>query len=313
MVVNKILSVSLAALFVAGCASVDGNASKGGEAGLSTADRVKAAKDDRGHPARSMTEARLNSILDEYDANGDGTVTWSEYNDWRRARFDKTDANGNGTVDEEEYVYEYEERLDEGISEERERHQEQTKQRFSALDTDNSDMLLWSEYESSGSKIFAYWDCDQNAVINSKDKQCKESKRGGKAKKERRRSFAQMPTSHTFKGFMSLYDLGGKGEVSKRDFDLERRSTFHLTDENKDGKVSFDEYANEYNLRLDKSLDRSRRGAIRQTYVRFGVLDTNDNGMMTFDELQLSGKRIFVRWDKNGDGVISTTDVGVKD
>ncbi|PID55091.1 MAG: hypothetical protein CR978_00360 [Gammaproteobacteria bacterium] len=307
---NKFLFAAAVTALVSGCVVVDEQASQGIQPGLTKADRAKVANDDRGHRSRPMTKKGLDRVLKEYDANGDDSVTWAEYNDWRRARFDKTDTNSNGTVDEEEYVNEYEARFNASLKKEHARHQEQTKRRFAALDKDDNEMLAFAEYEKSGNGMFSRWDCDNNSVVNAVDKQCKKAHKAGK---KHRRSFLRMPTSHSLRGFMRLYDANDDGEVSKREFDRERRTTFHLTDANKDGKVNFSEYADEYNARLDTAMQRTRRGAIRQTYIRFAVLDDNDDDMMTFDEFQLSGKRIFVRWDKNGDGVVSAADIGVAD
>jgi len=90
---------------------------------------------------------------------------------------------------------------------------------------------------------------------------------------------------------------------------LKRRSAFYLTDENKDGVLSSDEYLAEFEDRIDQTVNKSRRGSIKQTYVRFNALDDNKDQKMTFAELQISGKRIFTRWDKNDDGVISSDDI----
>ena len=113
------------------------------------------------------------------------------------------------------------------------------------------------------------------------------------------------------KGLLSIYDANEDKAVSNSEFTNERRSVFYLTDANKDGVLSSEEYLAEFEDRIDLTVDKSRRGQIKQTYVRFGALDDNKDNKMTFDEFQLSGKRIFTRWDKNEDGVISSADVGL--
>ena len=139
-----------------------------------TAQERKAAKSDtRGHRSRPMTEQRLVRILEEYNADKDKQVTWSEYNDWRLARFNKTDANQNGTVDAEEYVYEYENRLDSRYEQGRKAHIKQTHRRFDSLDKNGNKTIEWNEYEASGNRIFTRWDTNQDGTINEADPQQK--------------------------------------------------------------------------------------------------------------------------------------------
>lgn len=290
------------ALFMVGCGVV---ADKPVTDGLTKADKSKAAKDDRGHPPRPMTASRLQQLQKEYDADNNGIVTWAEYNDWRRARFDKTDANNNGVVDAEEYVYEYEERLDNQLASERKKQAELSAMRFASLDSDEDGVIQWAEYQQQGDTLFNSRDCDASGVVDAADKNCQKKA----DKKMKRRSWLRMPSGHNYKGFMALYDASQSDAVSRADFNRERRSVFHLMDTDNDGRVSAKEFAAQYERKVDAAIDRTRRGAIHQTYIRFGVLDDNKDKAMTFDELQLSGKRIFYRWDKNQDGVISAKDI----
>ncbi len=287
-------SVTLALL--AGCTNVT-NTDK-----LIATDEIK--NDDRGHAPLPMSQQRLEQLLETYDSGKDGELSWAEYNDWRRDRFDDTDNNGNGTVDTEEYVYEFEERLDDRLEKERTTQLKQTVVRFKALDKDESQNIEWAEYEAAGNRIFERWDKNGDGSIDDLDKKDSESKR-----QETNSSAIGMPTTHSLKGTMQIYDTDEDSVVSKEDFISSRRSEFHLADSNKNGKVDQDEYVLEFEDRLDNRISKRRRGSIKQTYVRFDVLDDNSDDMMTFDEFQISGKRIFTRWDKNQDGIISAADI----
>ncbi|BFM08813.1 calcium-binding protein [Halioxenophilus aromaticivorans] len=307
---NNLTGLSLAMLVIAGCAANSGNGDAIQAAkDLTEQDRKTAQQDDRGHKPQPMTAERLKQVLEEYNAGQDAELSWSEYNDWRKARFDSTDANHNGTVDTEEYVYEYEGRMDARIDEERLAQVKQTKMRFEALDADDSGAIAWAELAASGEKIFKRWDSNQDGVIDAQDFAANEDKENNQ--RQQRRSMIRMPTTHNRAGVLELYDANGDEFVSHEEFIQERKSLFHLADENKNGQVVLDEYLAEYENRLDAAIAKTRRAAIKQTYVRFGVLDDNEDKAMTFDEFQISGKRIFTRWDKNSDGIISIADIGV--
>jgi len=314
---KNITFASIALVFITGCtasqspSSVEEVVTKTAQA-LTEKDREKVKKDKRGHHARPMSDKRLQQLLVLYSTNDDQKVTWAEYNDWRSARFNLTDSNGDTRVDAEEYVYEFENRLDERYENGRIAHIEQTEKRFNALDNNDNNVIVWTEYETSGRRVFTRWDTNGDGIINSDDPKGaygdKKSRYQWNSKKPL--SYIRMPTSHSLKGMMDIYDANDDGTVSRSEFDSERRSAFYLTDENRDGELSSAEYLAEFEDRVDQTIETSRRGQIKQTYVRFGVLDDNEDNQMTFDEFQLSGKRIFTRWDKNDDGEISSADIG---
>lgn len=281
---------------------------------LSEKDRKAAKNDDRGHRPMPMTEQRLTWLLDQYDAGSDKQLTWGEYNSWRKNQFNHTDANGNGTVDLEEYLYEFENRLDERYEKGRKAHIEQTNRRFKSLDSDENKAIEWDEYAASGDRIFARWDTNKDGVIDSTDPK-KESKYGKNNAgsswfSNNPITYIRMPTTHNLKGLTEIYDANKDGAVSADEFTNERRSVFYVTDTDRNGVLSAEEYLAEFEDRIDQTVDKSRRGSIKQTYVRFDALDDNKDKAMTFDEFQISGKRIFTRWDKNDDGLISSADIG---
>lgn len=108
--------------------------------------------------------------------------------------------------------------------------------------------------------------------------------------------------------FIDRYDHDSDGRVSSVEFEQSRRNRFDITDENDDGTVSSDEYAFEWEDRLDAQLAVDRKGQVRQTGVRFNALDRDDDGRMTWDEYAASGERMFGHRDTNEDGVIDDSD-----
>ncbi|MBB6523592.1 hypothetical protein [Pseudoteredinibacter isoporae] len=328
---KKLLPIAIAVASLSACSQTtpvaeqssanNAKAAMADSKGLSKTERAKAAKDDRGHRPMPMTEERLARILEDHDASKDSVVSWGEYNDSRRKFFDSVDSNKNGTLDTEEYVYEYEGRLDDRIEKDRKGQVKQTIVRFKALDKDDNEVMTWAEYEASGERTFARWDGNKDNVIDENDpkpeykwkkkkgeKVAKADKKKAK-KKARRRSMIRMPTTHSKKGMFTIYDANEDGKITKDEFVNERRSVFHLADQDKSGDLVLNEYLGEYEDRVDAAIAKTRRAAIKQTYIRFDVLDDNKDKSMTFDELQISGKRIFNRWDKNQDGVISADDI----
>ncbi|GAA6153618.1 hypothetical protein [Pseudoteredinibacter isoporae] len=321
---KKLLPIAIALASLSACSQTTPTVEQNlGSKGLSQAERSKAAKDDRGHRPMPMTEERLARILEDHDASKDGVLSWTEYNHSRRTFFDGVDSNKNGTLDTEEYVYEYEGRLDDRIEKDRKGQVKQTIVRFKALDKNDDQLMTWAEYEASGERTFARWDRNKDGVIDDKDpkpehkwkqkkgKRLAQSDEKNANKKAPRRSMIRMPTTHSKKGMFSLYDANEDSKITKGEFVNERRSLFHLADQDKSGDLALNEYLGEYEDRVDAAIAKTRRAAIKQTYIRFDVLDDNKDKRMTFDELQISGKRIFNRWDKNQDGVISSEDIAV--
>ncbi len=122
---------------------------------------------------------------------------------------------------------------------------------------------------------------------------------------------------HSITEMIREYDLNGDGKVTREEFDAERKVRFLATDTDGNGTLSEAEYVNEYEPRLTRELagdsDPVHRKAeydrgLKQTHVRFGILDSNHDGQMTFDEYQVSGHAMFNRQDLDHDGVISHAD-----
>ena len=119
---------------------------------------------------------------------------------------------------------------------------------------------------------------------------------------------SRMPSTHNKEGMFTKYDNNQDDVISKTEHQQRRRADFDLTDEDNNGWVSQDEYLFEYQNRMDKQIAKTRTAAIKQTYVRFGVLDKNENGQMSLEEYQFSGHRSFNRWDSDKDNVVTMSE-----
>lgn len=253
----------------------------------------------------------VQAFIAEHDDNGDGRVTWDEFEAFRRTRFDATDSDNNGTVEESEYVAEFDARVAAEIERERAAQVEQTKARFAALDTDRNGQISRAEFDAAGEKT---WQGGQMALA-SQGKEGKaaperEAKAAAGAQRfdNQPRSRLGMPTSHTAAGFLELYDENGDGKVDRAEYQRVRDAQFVRTDSNGNGQLSLDEYLAEFETRVDRRIDAMDRGGDRQVHVRFGVLDADKDGHMTFAEYQVSGKRLFETADRNKDGVVDAVD-----
>ena len=248
----------------------------------------------------------IEAFISQHDGNADGRLTWAEFDAFRRARFDATDANGNGTVDVEEYVQEFEDRMREEMEQGRGEQVEQTRRRFTALDTDKDGHVSRAEFDASGERV---WNEGQKAIAAKADaKDDGEKTAEGAARFDRRPNRLALPSSHTAEGFLALYDSNGDGKVERSEFDQARATQFTRTDISGNGRLSHDEYLAEYEDRLDRHIATQTGGSDKQTRVRFGALDTDKDGKMTFAEYQVSGKRTFDAADRNHDGVVDAAD-----
>jgi hypothetical protein len=119
-----------------------------------------------------------------------------------------------------------------------------------------------------------------------------------------------LAASHDLATFIGEYDLDKDGKVSKEEFLEGRERRFAATDANNDQGVSRDEYVEEYRARLmatkpDEALAEKQ---LKQTDVRFKVLDANKDGRISFAEYSHSGWRMFGEHDYDRDGAVSLAD-----
>ncbi|MDQ1120750.1 MULTISPECIES: EF-hand domain-containing protein [Pseudoxanthomonas] len=239
-------------------------------------------------------------FIAQHTENGEQRLTWEAFDAFRRARFDATDGNHDGVLDEAEYVAEFAARTRQQQAQEYQDALRQTDVRFRSLDTDQDGAISRAEFDAAGAQS---WTAGQRA-LSALDAP------GVFPAEERaaRRNRRAMPSSHTAEGFLALYDTDLDGLVGRQEFDLVRAAQFERGDRDGDGRLSAQEYREEFKARLDAHLAALPVDDGRQTRVRFGVLDKDKDGRMTFEEYQVSGKRTFDLVDRNHDGVVDLAD-----
>jgi Ca2+-binding EF-hand superfamily protein len=258
-------------------------------------------------------------FVNQYDLDGDWMLFAGEFEHARKRRFNNTDENQDGVVNEAEYVFEYQNKLDTQLKKDRKGQVQQTIVRFNALDKNENDMMEWQEYEASGLRSFTRYDVNKDGNIDTQDLDpvnkwkgkgtAEMSKQQQEKQRDRQLASAKrslsMPSTHNKKGMFIKYDNNQDGVITKAEHQLRRRADFDLTDEDNNGWLSQDEYLFEYQNRMDKQIAKTRTAAIKQTYVRFGVLDKDENGQMTIEEYQFSGHRSFNRWDSDKNKIVT--------
>ncbi|KAA1152152.1 EF-hand domain-containing protein [Pseudoalteromonas fuliginea] len=263
--------------------------------------------------------------INQYDTNNDGNVHLAEFDNARQNNFNNTDENKDGAVSENEYIFEYQDRMDKQLTLDRLVQVKQTTVRFKALDKNENAKMEWQEYQASGVRSFTKYDVNKDGTINDLDPEPKrktEKKTVEKTelqlaqekqnKLNRAKRLLRMPTTHDRKGFFIKYDLNQDNIITQEEFNQRRRQDFDRADEDANNWLTEQEYIFEYENRLDKKIASTRKAALKQTHIRFNVLDKDEDGAMTFAEYQLSGHRSFTRWDTDKDGIVNNLDPAPK-
>lgn len=112
--------------------------------------------------------------------------------------------------------------------------------------------------------------------------------------------------------FLDSYDINGDAVVTSEEFTTQRTTDYKRIDGNANGAVVEAEYVGEFTVRLDRQLQATREGQIKQAHVRFGVLDKNKDGVISAEEFAASGKNMFNALDTNKDGVVDEKDKAEK-
>jgi len=262
-------------------------------------------------------------FIGQYDLDGDWNIPLAEFDHARKRRFNQTDTNNNGVIETSEYVFEYKNRMDNQLKKDRKGQVQQTIVRFDSLDKDDNQQVIWEEYNRSGDWAFKHFDTNKNGQIDAADKAPKyDRKKKDNNKKLTReelqeqrnkqlasaRVILHMPTTHSKKGMLEKYDLDNDGVINREEYNQQRRAAFDFTDTDNNGWLSEKEYLFEYENRLDKQIAKTRNKAIKQTHVRFDVLDRSKDKKMTLAEYQMSGYRSFARLDTNSNNAVSFED-----
>jgi len=113
---------------------------------------------------------------------------------------------------------------------------------------------------------------------------------------------------HAKRTFLETYDTDGDGQVTLAEFAVEREKGFQIRDADGDSAVHEEEYVSEYEARLEQDLKAQRERQIKQAYVRFDVLDTDDDDVISLAEFSASGSNMFTDLDTNGDGIVNAGD-----
>lgn len=115
--------------------------------------------------------------------------------------------------------------------------------------------------------------------------------------------------SHQKIVYIDQYDQDLDGKVSSIEFENSRRERFDITDTNRNGSVTAEEYVFEWEDRLDAQLAVDRKEQVDQTATRFHALDDDENGLISRAEFDASGGSSFERFDSDKDGLVESGDI----
>lgn len=114
--------------------------------------------------------------------------------------------------------------------------------------------------------------------------------------------------------FIAQHDDNADGRLTWAEFENFRHARYHATDANGDGSVDEAEYVAEFQTRWKAPPDdddNAQARQLRQTKVRFAALDADKDGKLSYGEYQASGRRLFDRADRNGDGNVDAADAAL--
>ncbi|MDO4795126.1 MAG: hypothetical protein Q4A28_04185 [Brachymonas sp.] len=248
----------------------------------------------------------IGAYIQIMDLNKDGVVTLDEVQAQRMQQFQVLDANRDGKVSMKEYTEEFRQRIQRSIEADRREIDRMTDMRFESLAGKESHISR-ARYDQASERAYG-------AFIQGKmpEKLARQTSGKGQNKKTQRNGgMLIMPTNHTKAGMMALYDQNRDGKITREEFDQVREDQFKRTDSNRDGRLSRDEYATEFDQRVNARQHEVVSAQMRQARVRFGILDADKSDFIELQELIHSGKQMFQRIDRNGDGRVDQADASL--
>ncbi len=270
---------------------------------------------DRATRAHQLTLQAKIDFIAEFDQNGDGQVSHSEFFTERQHRLALMDLRHNAQIDVAGYQAEYADRLDQRLAADRKGQLKQTEVRFAAVDKDQDGRISSAEYQASGQSAFRFIDSNKDGLISKTDSKTDSKadpapqRRGqNNAEPPRRRPALVMPTTHSVSGMLAMYDTDKNGEVSAAEYQLIRQQAFARTDADHNGELSPQEYMQEFTDRVDQQIASTRSAQLTQAQVRFKALDKDENGILSAAEYHQSGQRMFSRWDTDQDRLVSVAE-----
>ncbi|MDZ7868403.1 MAG: hypothetical protein U5L02_04240 [Rheinheimera sp.] len=266
------------------------------------------AKGDKAVRAHQPTLQAKVDFIAEFDQNGDGQVSHSEFFSARQQRLAVMDLQHNAQIDVAGYQAEYADRLDQRLAADRKGQLRQTEVRFGAVDKDQDGRISSAEYQASGQSAFAFIDSNKDGLISKADPAPKRRGQNTGATQPQRRPALVMPTTHSVSGMLAMYDVDHNGEVSPAEYLQIRQQAFARTDTDQSGDLSPVEYKHEFTDRVDQQIAKTRSAQLKQAEVRFKALDKDDNGILSAAEYHQSGQRMFSRWDTDHNRLVSYTE-----
>jgi len=258
-------------------------------------------------------QAKIDFIA-EFDTNGDGSVSYTEFFQSRQQRLAVMDIHANVQITAAGYQAEYADRLDQRLAQDRAGQLKQTEIRFASVDTNQDGRITLAEYQASGARAFSLIDQNQDGVISQTDpapsprRQQAANTAANQATAQpnlRRRPALVMPTTHSVAGMLAMYDLDQDGQVSQAEYQQQRQAVFNHTDRDQNGELSPQEYLEEFIDRVDQQIAKTRDAQLKQALVRFKALDKDQNGVLSAPEYHQSGQRMFARWDTDNNRLVS--------
>lgn len=231
----------------------------------------------------------MQGMIDNYDLDGDKRVTTEEYAQVRVARFAATDTDGNGTISPAEYLAEFEVRLESMLKKSELRKTDKAFKGYRTMDGNLDHVVTREEYVRAAKAYFKKHDKNGDGLLSKADSK-----------------------SRRFGRLMKKYDTNGNNEVTLQEYSKVKDAAFLATDTSQNGFLSKIEYVTAAEKEAVMATKTARDSQIKQTDIRFDSVDTNDDKIMTWEEYEASGIRMFDHLDTNKDGILDDTDPAPK-